>query len=298
LFLCACVALAASCIAPQAIERNGFTTDPAWYTVDKIRDNVWMINETGHFTTYLIEGNDSAMLVDAGIGVGSLARLVGSLTDKPVIAVATHGHYDHIGADYQFAKVYLPEDDKFLYDQIFPNTYISLKNKIAKNPELQAIVDKDSNADSILRAIANYPETEVCLYKEGKSFDLGGVMFETVRLAGHTPGSTMFVNRSEGYALGGDACVNWLLLFFDYSCSPQQYMDNILCAKGMLSGVKSIYSGHQYSLDPYDISYLDTMYNCIGKAVRGEHLPQRVKHEIIADSVNCYIFDNFRFFAR
>ena len=44
----------------------------------------------------LVEGDDSALLFDAGYGLENVADYVRSLTGKPVKLILSHGHHDHI----------------------------------------------------------------------------------------------------------------------------------------------------------------------------------------------------------
>ena len=44
----------------------------------------------------LIEGDDSALLFDAGYGLEDVAAYVRTRTEKPVELILSHGHHDHI----------------------------------------------------------------------------------------------------------------------------------------------------------------------------------------------------------
>ena len=47
---------------------------------------------------YLVEGNDKAVLIDAGTRITDLDTIVASLTKKRVMRVVTHAHPDHTGS--------------------------------------------------------------------------------------------------------------------------------------------------------------------------------------------------------
>ena len=49
-----------------------------------------------------VRGRDADMIVDTGVGVGSVRRELAELLDRPTIAVATHIHYDHVGGLHEF----------------------------------------------------------------------------------------------------------------------------------------------------------------------------------------------------
>src|SRR5262249_30868847 len=50
-----------------------------------------------------VRGRDRDLLVDSGMGVVSLRRQVAILAERPVLAVASHTHFDHIGTHHEFA---------------------------------------------------------------------------------------------------------------------------------------------------------------------------------------------------
>ena len=52
---------------------------------------------------WLILGERSALLIDAGIGVSPLRPVVEAITDLPVALLLTHSHFDHIGGAHEFA---------------------------------------------------------------------------------------------------------------------------------------------------------------------------------------------------
>src|SRR5438132_12701933 len=56
-----------------------------------LRCNVW-----------LVRGRDRHLLVDTGLGVSSLRDALADALDKPVVALATHTHYDHVGGMHEF----------------------------------------------------------------------------------------------------------------------------------------------------------------------------------------------------
>lgn len=82
------------CPADQVSER--------WFTVTRISESVWRIDDHGRDNIYLVEGSEKALLIDTGTGVGDLKGLAASLTDRPVLVVNTHAHPDHCAGNHQF----------------------------------------------------------------------------------------------------------------------------------------------------------------------------------------------------
>ena len=71
-----------------------------WFTIDQVDESTYIISENRHWEEthcYLLIGNDRALLIDTGLGISNIYEQVRKLTHKPVAAVATHIHWDHIG---------------------------------------------------------------------------------------------------------------------------------------------------------------------------------------------------------
>ncbi|MDL2245060.1 MBL fold metallo-hydrolase [Parabacteroides sp. OttesenSCG-928-J18] len=152
----------------------------------QIDAHTWVGN--GHLianeSLYLIEGNERAILIDAGKKIADLDKIVASITDKPVTLVATHVHSDHTGEPIHY----------------FPVIYLNAADTV-----------------NIPGTMPNY-KGEIRYLKDGEMIDLGGRRIEVVFTPGHTPGSTTFIDKEKGYGFSGDAFGSGnLLLGTDFS---------------------------------------------------------------------------------
>jgi glyoxylase-like metal-dependent hydrolase (beta-lactamase superfamily II) len=73
-----------------------------WYALDRKGDGVTLISEPWIKEFYRcnmwhIRGRDRDLLVDRGMGVVPLRRWVPLVTEKALLAVASHTHFDRIG---------------------------------------------------------------------------------------------------------------------------------------------------------------------------------------------------------
>ena len=79
----------------------------------QLDEHTWIGN--GHRvyneSLYLVEGNDRAILIDAGTRIPELDKIVAKITSKPVTMIATHAHGDHVGGVGPFPEVYLNAGD-------------------------------------------------------------------------------------------------------------------------------------------------------------------------------------------
>ena len=72
----------------------------------KLDEKTWIISfMDGTEYIYLLEGDEMAMLIDTGYGIGHLRDYVEKLTDKPVVVVNTHFHPDHAAGNDEWEEV-------------------------------------------------------------------------------------------------------------------------------------------------------------------------------------------------
>lgn len=177
----------------------------------QIDEHTWVGSghEMWHESLYLIEGNNKAILIDAGTNIKDLDKIVSSITKKPVVLVATHVHPDHTGPSINS----------------FPEIYI--------NP---------GDADSVPMFMSNYKGV-VKYLKDREIIDLGNRQLEVVYTPGHTKGSTTFIDKNAGYGFSGDSFGTGLLLLtvdfstFIASCEK-------ICSLMEGNKIKYLYPGH------------------------------------------------------
>ena len=81
-----------------------------WFTIESIDDSTSIISEYKHWEEthcYVLSGTEKCLLIDTGLGVENIWERVQELTEKPVIAVTTHVHYDHFGGHKYFPDFYV-----------------------------------------------------------------------------------------------------------------------------------------------------------------------------------------------
>jgi len=160
--------------------------------ITQLRPNVYLIDDAGESTCYLICGSERALLVDTANGYEDLAEIVRSLTDLPVIVVNTHGHGDHIFGNVYFDEAWLHPADFPLHDMFFG---------YAKED-----MEKEGLKPAALKPLAI-----------GQIFDLVGVQLEVVDLKGHTAGSIGLLDKAGRIIYTGDGLNTHLWMQLDHS---------------------------------------------------------------------------------
>lgn len=173
------------------------------------------------FCSTLVVGARGALLADTMCGVGDLAGYVAGLTAHPVTVVNTHGHFDHVGGNYQFLAAWLPEAEyhatRWLRDA-------DLRGELVERLERNGGISLPARAR---RALLNGGFDRYRPLEPGKIFELGGVTAVAVALPGHTAGSTGLLLPEKRILLSGDAMTPIMCLFFPESVGREVYLDTL-----------------------------------------------------------------------
>ncbi|WP_322174391.1 MBL fold metallo-hydrolase [Acutalibacter caecimuris] len=215
----------------------------------KIFDHVTLITGLGWEQSYLIEGRDKALLIDGLAGVGSLRAFVRELTDLPVTLVNTHGHVDHIGANFEYGQAYIAPDDVAL---MYRHSGQEMRLDFAKSGGMFAPLPVEPRLDDVT---VPGPVKTLPLY-DGTRFDLGGVCLETIAVPGHTKGTVVFLDRDLRVVYSGDACNRNTLVYGEESTSIEAYRESLLHFKSYQPAFDALWGGHGGA--PEDIAIIDS----------------------------------------
>ncbi|MBT5138376.1 MAG: MBL fold metallo-hydrolase [Acidimicrobiaceae bacterium] len=168
-----------------------------------------------------VRGLNRDLIVDTGMGVASLATELADIVDKPVLAVATHGHDDHIGSHHEFDSVLVhPAEAAQLENP--PLTSLDMVQAWGiEEVEGLARAGYEVTDSLFVRALpigveletfAQKPARVTRLIDEGHIIDLGDRQFEVLHLPGHSPGSIGLWEAATGTLFSGDAVYDGPLL--------------------------------------------------------------------------------------
>lgn len=161
-----------------------------------------------------VRGRDRDLLVDTGLGVTPFRPVLRDLLTQPVLAVATHTHFDHVGGLHEFDEraVHLSEADN-LARPVDQATLLSLDlgqefcdEMAALGYELdEMLIDARPDERFDPAAFRTVPTTPTRTLDDGDLVDLGDRVFEVLHLPGHSPGSVGLWEESTGILFSGDA---------------------------------------------------------------------------------------------
>eukprot|EP01036_Dinobryon_divergens_P053017 gene53017-70884_t len=191
--------------AGRVLDRLGDGVTLLWepHVHPLLRCNIWHV-----------EGRDSDLLIDTGLGVASLALAAKDLFDKPLTVVLTHCHMDHAGGAHEFAAccVHAAEAEALTH----ADNHLSLDVSTYSTADLAWFsgIGYDISG-GLLTAIPHAgfdPKTHrmqaaanARLIAEGDVISTGQRAFEVLHLPGHSPGSIALWEKSTGILFSGDA---------------------------------------------------------------------------------------------
>ncbi|MCX8571936.1 MBL fold metallo-hydrolase [Aminobacter sp. MET-1] len=162
-------------------------TEP--FVTDYCRANIWHVR-----------GNDIDLLVDTGMGICPLAPEIETPQGKPLLAVATHVHLDHVGSLHEFAWRAGPRIEASFFETMpdeatYANMFRNFPGAVSELP-----CPDWHSADYMIA-----PAPLQRLLDEGDVIDLGDRSFTVLHLPGHSPGSIGLFDELNGTLFSGDA---------------------------------------------------------------------------------------------
>ncbi|MBQ3394258.1 MAG: MBL fold metallo-hydrolase [Oscillospiraceae bacterium] len=161
--------------------------DMEGFTITKLCEGAYNINDAHDDSFYVVIGEKLARVIDTGVTEGArITPVIREITDRPLVLVVTHAHFDHMYHMDEFDTVYMSHKELTLKESFLENM------KHGKDIDFAKTVD--ISTDSVI--------------------DLGGVTLSVCDLAGHTPGSVIILDETHGLLFTGDAigsgCGVWM----------------------------------------------------------------------------------------
>ncbi len=202
----------------------------------KLSDRVFILKDRLDCYANLILGSEKALLFDTGSGSDDLKAAVEEITSLPLLVIASHGHFDHIGGSIFFDRVYMSKKDR----------------NIVESYELEKLrewIDKDYDSDDF-RQVKNL---------DFDSFTLGDIDGLIVEMPGHTSGSVGVYLPELKLLLSGDAITPVMCLFFMNHGTIEDELNTIKMVQKL--DITHFLTAHSDIL--FSVSILDRMKDCL-----------------------------------
>jgi glyoxylase-like metal-dependent hydrolase (beta-lactamase superfamily II) len=193
-----------------------------WWRVTPMGDGITLIDEP-HIHSFFrcncwhIRGGDEDMLVDSGMGVVSLRGWVPLVTERPLLALASHTHFDHIGCHHEFPR----------------RAVHRAEAQFLTNPDRKAVLADPYVTDDIFDRLPPEPYTSAAyrveaapatqLLEDGDILPLGPRRFEVIHTPGHSPGGIALWEAASGVLISGDLIYDGPLIEDTYHSDAADY---------------------------------------------------------------------------
>ena len=211
----------------------------------------WRVRRMDHGVTHLdepfidpfyrcnvwhVRGRDRDLLFDSGMGVVSLTAEVPWLAGRPVLAVASHAHFDHVGNHHEFAeRACHPAEAHILAE---PRAEWNLADRFAVVEMFERLPPGGYvQADYRVR-----PAPATRLVEAGDVIDLGDRVFEVMHVPGHSPGSIALWEAATGVLFSGDAVYDGPLVDDAYHSDRDAYQRSLRTMRAL--PVTVVHGGH------------------------------------------------------
>lgn len=252
-----------------------------WFEVSTVAEAVWAIKEPyqeQEVFSFLVEGSDRAVLIDTGTGVGNMAALVAGLTERPIIVINSHSHWDHIGGNWRFPEIAihhleanrLPEGvpNSRLFDDFGPD---AISRPLPSDFDRHAFAIPPSHATSLLYG--------------GESIELGNRSLEIIHCPGHSPGGIVLLDAARGVLFSTDVAYPAPLYAFGSDSDWELYKASMRRLAELAPMLKSVHGSHtHHTMAP---SMLIAMSSAFAEIDAGRE-PDRQRF-----GQNEYVFDGF-----
>jgi glyoxylase-like metal-dependent hydrolase (beta-lactamase superfamily II) len=197
-----------------------------WWAVERLDLGVTHIQERWikpfyRCNVWHVRGRDCDLLIDSGLGSVSLAGSLQWLRERPLLALASHAHFDHVGNHHEFAQRLAHRAEAHVLAA--PDPRETLADRFATLEMFDAL--PPGGYDAAAYRVAPAPATRVL--EAGDVVDLGDRHFEVLHVPGHSPGSIALWERATGLLFSGDAVYDGPLVDDAFhSCIPD-YVDSL-----------------------------------------------------------------------
>lgn len=190
--------------------------------------------------SYLIVGDERAVLLDTGMGVGDLRALVTALTDRPIVVVQSHAHFDHIGGAHQFAgagEILIHPDQA---DALRRGVDPARVRRWFAPEHLSGPLPAGRTVESL-----RIPGTEPTgLLTGGQTIELGGRTLEAIDAPGHCRGLLALLDRNAGALWSTDAVYAGPLYAQMDDSDLEAYVETLDALAALAPALRVVYPAH------------------------------------------------------
>lgn len=194
-----------------------------WWRVTRYDDDISLIDEP-HIKPFYrcncwhVRGGDQDILIDSGMGVVSLRNWVPLVTERPLLAVASHTHFDHIGCHHEFERRAVHRAEASLLAA--PTRSATLADPYVTDGIFDRLPPEPYRS-------ANYSVTAAKatrVLESGDIIEAGERRLQVIHTPGHSPGGIALWEARTGTLFSGDIVYDGPLIEDTYHSDSADYV--------------------------------------------------------------------------
>ncbi len=220
---------------PALLDTSAEGVDAVWFDdyflIEAIDERTFAIGEPLYYQqnfSYLIVGDERAVLFDAGPGIRDIRAAAESLTELPITFVPSHFHYDHTG-------------NRVTFDQVAVVDLPYLRQRAVDNQLSLLWFEHLGESEGVAPVTLDVDEW----LPIGSVVSLGGRDLQVLYTPGHTTDSISLLDLTSGAVFAGDFIYPGPLYAFLPNSSLGEYLtgaDNLVARK---DDVGTLYTAHR-----------------------------------------------------
>ncbi len=226
-----------------------------WFEVYEVQDGIFAISEPYQWQeviSYLIIGNEFALLFDTGNGIGNIKAVADSITKLPIRVLNSHSHYDHVGGNADFDFIY-GMDTEFTRGRQQGRTHEQVKEEVSPAALCKALPQGVKAEDHLIRP---YEIDQVV--DEGSVIDMGNRKLKIISIPGHTPDAIGLIDEENGLLWTGDTFYKGPIWLFAEETDLPAYRNSIARLSSLAPSLRYLLPAHNTPLaDPLLLQALD-----------------------------------------
>jgi glyoxylase-like metal-dependent hydrolase (beta-lactamase superfamily II) len=212
-----------------------------WFQVYEAADRVYAIAEPYHFQetlSYLIVGDERAILFDTGMGFVPISPVVARLTQLPVTVLNSHTHYDHVGGNSEFSSV-LAVASEFTRSNMAGFQHERLAGDLGPDAFCRGVpagFDPGAFHTRAWKASGHVADGDI--------LDLGGRELQVLQVPGHTPDAIALFDAGSGLLFTGDTYYDGPIWLFAPETSLADYASSIARLSDVEASARYLFGAH------------------------------------------------------
>lgn len=228
-----------SLVVDEQLKRPQYSND--WFQVYEVKDGIFAIAEPYQWQeviSYLVIGNEFALLFDSGNGIGNIKAVVDSITSLPVRVLNSHSHIDHIGGNADFDFIY-GMNTEFTRGNMQGRTHSQVAREVSPEALCKPL---PAGVKAEEHRIRPYEVDE--FVSEGSVIDMGNRKLKIISIPGHTPDAIGLIDEEHGYLWTGDTFYKGGIWLFAQETDLPAYKKSIARLAALSPNLQTVFPAH------------------------------------------------------